>query len=990
MLELKKFQQEVSMAKLKINEHYSGFTVNKETFVKEISANVYTLEHIKTGAKLLYVDSSDDNKVFSVSFRTPPSDSTGVFHILEHSVLCGSEKFNVKEPFVELLKGSMNTFLNALTFSDKTMYPVASRNDKDFTNLMDVYMDAVFNPNIKNHEEIFKQEGWHYEVNDTSDELIYKGVVFNEMKGVFSSSDTILTNAINESIFPDNPYRYVSGGDPEKMTDLTYEAFMETYNKYYHPSNSYIFLYGDMNIEEKLAFLDREYLSKYEKKQIDSSIPLQKPVKEQVIVKEYEILETDTAENKVHMALSYVIGEHSNRERALAFQILLEILLSSPAAPLKKALIAKGIGQQVTGMFDSARRQPVFSIIVKNANEGQEEEFKQAVIDELKKIVRDGLDKKLVEGAISGNEFQLREADFGMPKGLVYNFFVMDNWLYDGTPEDCLGYEKLFAQIKKSLTTNYFEQLIEEVILNSTHNSFAVVKPSKALGEQKRQTELNKLKTYKDSLSAQELEQLKKDTEQLVQRQSTPNTNEELASIPMLALTDLNPEPEKLPCTEAKVNNINTLWHELNTNKIAHYNLYFDIINVERELGQAYIPYVSLLTKLLGKVDTKNYSYNELSNEVNIKFGGLDFLNNIFENSNKEEGPNIRFKVRAKVLEPHLEISFNYLNEIINHSLFTDKNRLLELLQETKLNLESSFKQNGHMYALMRVHSHLTLAAKYDETLEGISFYYFICDILKDYEQNYQQIFESLEKTRAHLFTKKNLVLSFTGDQELFNSFSKYIPSLQLNDAVENANHQLLELNGTGENEAYVISSGVSYVTKGHNYQTRGYEYSGKLKVLKRVIDLNYLWNNVRVQGGAYGSSMQMDRSGIYSFLSFRDPNVAGTLNVYDKVSEYVKNFNEDEQGMTKFIIGTISGQDRPLSDREKGEQSDFHYFSGVTFTDLVKERQEILSTTADDIRGYAGLMKEMVDKGVACVVGNKDKINEGKEAFQKITELIS
>ncbi|MEY8745983.1 insulinase family protein [Bacillales bacterium AN1005] len=978
------------MSKLNLTQVYSGFTVNKETFVKELNANVYTLEHTKTGARLLYVDSTDDNKVFSISFRTPPSDSTGVFHILEHSVLCGSRKFNVKEPFVELLKGSMNTFLNALTFADKTMYPVASRNEKDFMNLMDVYMDAVFNPNIREHDEIFRQEGWHYEINETTDELIYKGVVFNEMKGVFSSPDTILANTINESIFPDNPYRHVSGGDPEKITDLTYDGFMEAYYTYYHPSNSYIFLYGNLNVEETLAFLDRDYLTKYDKKQIDSSIPLQQPVQKHTVVKEYEVLETDTVENKVHMALNFVIGEHSDRERAVASQILQEILLTSPAAPLKKALLARGIGQHVSGMFNSALRQPVFSIIVRNAHEGQEEEFKLAVIEELTRIVEEGIDKKLIEGAISGSEFQLREADFSMPKGLVYNLFVMDNWLYDGRPEDCLAYEKLFEQIKLALTTNYFEQLIEEIILNSKHNSFAVVKPSRTLGEQKRQAELNKLKTYQNSLRTEELDQLQKETEKLIQRQSTRDTKEDLEQIPMLTLSDLNQSPERIPCTDVKVNGIDTLWHEMNTSKIAHYNLYFDIKNVVRELGESYIPYVSLLSKLLGKVDTRNYNYNELSNEISIKFGGLDFSNKTFENSN-EENLNVRLRARAKVLEPHLEVSFHYLNEIINHSLFTDEKRILELLQEIKLNLEMSLNQNGHSFALMRVHSQLSHAAKYEENLDGINFYRFICSILKDFDQNQESILEALEKTRQHVFTKTNLVLSFTGDQALFNVFSEFLPRLELNDLTKNHKVQPTEISDTTEeNEAYVISSGVSYVTKGYQYQTLGYEYSGKLKVLKRILDLNYLWNAVRVKGGAYGVGMMISRWGVCSFFSYRDPNVAATFNVYDHAYEHLADFNEDQQTMTKYIIGTIAGQDRPLSDREKGEQSDAYYFSNISFADLEKERREILSTTAEDIQGYAKLLEEIVAQGRSCVIGNKDKINENKEVFDVVTDLIS
>jgi len=975
------------MGKLSTDRMYSGFTVNKQVFIKELDADMYTLEHKQTGAQVVYIDSDDDNKVFSVTFRTPPSDSTGVFHILEHSLLCGSEKFDVKEPFVELLKGSMNTFLNALTYADKTMYPVASRNEKDFLNLMDVYLDSVFNPNIAREEEIFKQEGWHCEPTGDSDRLAYKGVVYNEMKGVFSSPDSILFNSINESLFPDTAYRHVYGGDPEKITDLSYEKFMETYRRYYHPSNSYIYLYGDMDVEEKLALIDRDYLSKYERKQIDSAVAMQEPIKDMLLVKEYEILESDTEENKVHMSLNFVIGDHSNRERVLAFEMLEKILLSSDAAPLKKALIDKGIGQNVVGFFNSGIRQPVLSVMVKNASSGQEEALKQTVVEELEKLVREGIDKKLIEGVISKSEFRLREADYGI-KGLMYNLMTLNNLLYDGDPRAHLEYEEALASIKTALSGNYFETLIDRTLLNSDHNSITVIKPSKTLAAEKRRNESEKLEKFKKSLGLEGLERLKRENEKLVARQTTPDKKEKLDAIPMLELSDLEREPERLPCIQTKEKGLDLLWHEMNTNKIVYYNMYFDIENVVNALGESHVPYLSLLSRFMGKVDTENYDYGRLANEVDIKFGSLGFQNDIYESLTAADYFNGRFSIRAKVLDGHLEASLRDIDEIINRTVFTNKKRIFELLQEMKIELEAYINQSGNSFASMRLNSHWSKASQYADKLYGIDFYDFVRGILEDFDGQYEGLKKALETVKKHIFTDKNATFSCTADKMQFDAFRELLPAVKLNKTQAVGESSRSEFAATGKSEAFVISSGVSYVVKGGNYRNFGYEYSGKTKVFKRILDLDYLWNTVRVQGGAYGAGAIVRRLGDFNFYSFRDPNVAGTFDVYDRAYEYVKNFDEDVREMTKYIIGTIAELDSPLSNRQKGEESDSNYFSGITIEDLRKERQEILSTTAEDIREYAAMVKDVLEKGKVCVIGNGEKINESKEAFEKIVEL--
>lgn len=975
------------MSYFKKGEVYHGFKFLKEEDINEIKSKALMFEHIKSGAKLIHLDNDEDNKVFSISFRTPPKDSTGVFHILEHSVLCGSSKYPVKEPFVELLKGSLNTFLNAFTFSDKTMYPVASKNDKDFLNLIGVYMDAVFHPNIYKYEEIFKQEGWHYELDSADKEITYKGVVYNEMKGAFSSPDGILMRKIQNSLFPDTAYAFESGGDPENIPDLTYKNFIEAHKKYYSPANSYIYLYGNMNLDEKLEYLDKEYLNSYEKIQVDSKIEIQKPIgTSKEIVEEYPILQGESEEDKTYLSLNFAVSKSTNPETYLAFDIIEYLLMESSAAPLKKALLAANIGKDVYGIYDNSIIQPYLGIIVKNSNEDKKEQFKKIVFETLKNLVDNGIDKKLIEAAINVKEFQLREADFGnMPKGLIYSIKAMDSWLYDENPLINLKFETTLQKMKKALSENYFESLIKEYLIDSKHESLVIVKPSKTVADKALKAENEKLKKLKESLNNVELNKLVEDTEKLKKRQASEDSPEDIRKIPTLDIEDIDKKSEEIPIVETKIHGIKTLYHEIFTNKIAYFNLYFDSSKTEQDK----IQYLSLLSEVLGKVDTEKYEYGELSNEINIKTGDITFTNNAYGNKDSVDEYNPKFIVKVKVLSDKIVDSLEIINEIVNTSSFESKKRLKEIIQGVKAKMEIAIMQNGHSVSVGRLSSYFSGTGKYNERLSGIDFYRFICDIDKNIDKRYEEIRKNLKSVSKLIFSKDNLIVGFTGEKEIYKEFETSLKVLNIENDNISSSVKLVNAKNSAENEGFTTSSKIQYVAKGFNFRKLGYNYSGKMEVLKNILDLNYLWNNIRVMGGAYGCGVLITQSGNCEFYSYRDPNLKETLSIYDNAYKFVKDFNADNYEMTKYIIGTISNLDRLLTPRKKGEKADENYFRKISSADIQKNREEVLSTKVEDIRNYYKMLKDVMDKNYLCVIGNELKIKESKDKFNKVTEIF-
>ncbi len=972
---------------LTVGNSYHGFELSKERFVKELKSKAYIFNHTKSGARLIYLSNDDDNKVFSITFKTPPEDSTGLPHILEHSVLCGSRKFPSKEPFVELEKGSLNTFLNAMTFSDKTMYPIASRNPQDFENLMDVYLDAVFYPNIYNKPEIFMQEGWHYHIEDHDKPLVYNGVVYNEMKGAFSSPEQTLHRKIQESLYPDTAYGLESGGDPEVIPELTYEQFINFHKKYYHPSNSYIFMYGDGNILEHLKFLNNEYLNNFDGIEIDSEIMLQKPFSKPKELKvEYPISSGEAVEDKTFFSLNFSVGQSTDTQLVLAFAILADLLLETPAAPLKKALLKARIGKDVYGNFNDTLLQPTFSITIKNSNPEKEDEFVKIVFDTLNDLAQNGIDKKLIEAAINIQEFKLREADYGSyPKGLFYCILAMTTWLHHDNPTELLEYEPLLDNVKKALTSSYFEDLIKNYLLNNDHRSLIVMTPKKGLAEERNKNTLEELMNQKESLSEQEIANLIANTKNLMEYQAKQDSPEEIEKIPLLSPDDIENKAKELPLEELKKDGLTILKHSMFTNEIGYVNLLFDTSTIPQDL----LPYSTLLSYVLGRINTKNYSYEDLSNEINLNTGGINFSTRVYSEKDTDKNYHQKFVVNSKSLVDKAPQLFDLIGEIIGNTRFDNKDRLKEIIQEIKSRVENKIFNQGHSIAINRVLSYFSPVGQLSELTGGLSFYKFIAELEKNYDSQMDNIIDNLQKISAYIFNKNNLLISITSSEDDFTKIQQLIPGLY--EIIGEKQDEPVKYNFDfgPHNEGLMIPGNVQYVAKAHNFRKEGHDYTGGIAVLRTIINLDYLWNKIRVQGGAYGVFSSFAPSGNVFFCSYRDPNLKETLSVYDKATDYVANFNATDREMTKYIIGTISKLDSPMTPSMKGEQATSNYIKKITQEDIQRERDEVLNTRQHDIQQLADIIRAVMKENHFCVVGNEGKIRENKDIFNEISEVF-
>ena len=968
----------------------NAYEVLEQRPLDDLHSEGCILRHKKSGARIAVIANDDDNKVFYVGFRTPPEDSTGVPHIIEHTVLCGSDKYPVKDPFVELVKGSLNTFLNAMTYPEKTIYPVASCNDKDFQNLISVYMDAVFHPNIYKCQEIFQQEGWHYELEDETSPITINGVVYNEMKGAFSSADDVLQRQILNSLFPDTSYRNESGGDPDYIPDLTYEAYLDFHRRYYHPCNSYIYLYGDMDVAEKLRWLDEEYLSHYEKITIDSAIREQKPFAKPVeLVKKYPISSTETEEDNTYLSYNLVVGTALDKKLYLAFDILDYALVSAPGAPVKKALLDAGIGKDITGGYDSGTMQPIFSFIAKNANGSQKEEFLSVIRETLKQQVKEGIDKKALLAGINGSEFRYREADFGQfPKGLLYGIQCLDSWLYDDMqPFMHLEASETYRFLKEQVKTDYFEQLIQTYLLDNPHASVVVIEPEKGLNAKKEEQLAKKLAAYKESLSKEEIQQLIADTKHLKQYQEEPSPREELEKIPMLRREDMKREAAPLINQEREVDGVTVIHHSMFSNGIAYLRFLFDI----RDFAVEDIPYVGLLKYVLGYVDTEHYGYAELSNEINIHTGGIGCSFGVYPHMSGEEQMKVMFEVKTKVLMEELPEAGKLITEMIKTSVLSDEKRLLEILGQLKSRLQASLSSVAHSVASMRAMSYFSRAAYYQDAVGGILFEQKVADLAEHFEEKKADLIAKLEELTRKIFTPERMLVSVVCEEKDFVAVGREIGQLKQalypseGTAVRNLPPLVLEQ----KNEGFTDASKVQYVARTGNFKRHGFEYNGALRILKVIMGYDYLWINIRVKGGAYGCMNSYMRNGDTYFVSYRDPNLEKTNEIYDGIPKYLENFTADERDMTKYIIGTISDLDTPLNPNAKGARSMTALLQGITQEDLQRERDEVIGATEKDIRALKDMIASVLEEHNLCVIGNEEKLNEQKELFKELKNIF-
>jgi hypothetical protein len=963
----------------------------KQEYIPELDSNAFILKHKKSGARVLFIQNSDENKVFTIGFRTPPTDSTGVAHILEHSVLCGSEKFPLKDPFVELVKGSLNTFLNAMTYSDKTVYPVASCNDKDFRNLTDVYLDAVFHPNIYKNQKIFLQEGWHYELENEESPLKINGVVYNEMKGVYSSPESFLELYTGQALFPDNTYAMESGGDPEFIPELSYEQFLEFHSKYYHPSNSYIYFYGNMDMEETLSWLDEAYLSDYDCKEVDSTIEKQKAFTKPVTVDcVYPITEEEKT-SESYLSWNSVVGDTLDKNLCVAFQILEYALLSSPGAPLKKALLDAGLAKDVVGGYESGILQPYFSVVAKGAEPSRFEEFKKVLKETLEKLVEEKIPTRSLESGLNFFEFKYREADYGSyPKGLMLGLQSFDSWLYDEMePLMHLKYADTFAYLKEQLSTGYFENLIKVWLLDNPHQAFLVMTPENGLLEKKEQKLAEKLQAYKETLTKEEVLKIVEETKELKRYQETPDSEEVIQLLPMLSREDITTKTLPFSNEEKQIQGYKVLYHRLFTSGIGYLRVLFDT----EGLSEEELVYAGLLKSVLGFVDTTNYTYQELFDEIHAKSGGIYTGISTFDQVSEPDCFIGTFGVQAKVLYEKIDFAFAMIKEMLLESKIRDDKRIYEIVCQLKSRGQMRLLSSGHSSAVLRASSYFSTSGVYNECIGGIRYYKFIEDLASNFEAKKEEVYDHLEALCKKLFCKERMLMSYTADDTGIELFEKELSKFDGFYASEKKEYfvqrkDAYTLVPCKKNEGFKTSSQVQYVARCGNFKQAG-EYTGALKILTVILNYDYLWINLRVKGGAYGCMSGFAPNGESYFASYRDPNLKETNETYEGIVDYIKNFNADEREMTKYIIGTISDMDIPKTPRIMGDRSLNAYLSQIPLEKLQRERKQVLEATVEDIRALAPYIQSILSENALCVIGNEKKVVENTEVFGEVKSLF-
>lgn len=968
---------------MEINKVYSGFRLDRIERIDEINGTAYEMKHEKSGARLIYIDSPDSNKVFNIAFRTTPHNSTGVAHIMEHSVLCGSRKFPLKEPFVELVKGSLNTFLNAMTYPDKTMYPVASKNDKDFHNLMDVYLDAVFYPRVREDAEIVMQEGWHYELENADDELTYKGVVFNEMKGVYSSPDSVLERQMMRELFPDTTYGVDSGGDPDYITDLTYEEFQEFYRVHYHPSNSYIFLYGDMNIEEQLAFLNDEYLSHFDAIEVHTEVTLQAPFTEgKVVSYPYSVGSEEPTDNRTLHSFAYVLSDVTP-EHSLAFEVLTHALLTSPAAPLKQALIKAGIGSDISGYYLDSIRQPMWTVQATGSNLDKQADLQRIVESTLQELCDKGLDKELLEASLNSIEFALRESDFGgRPIGLAYIIRMMDNWLYDNDPLELLHYEEALANIRKGLAGTYFEDLIRHSILNNNHKVLVSIYPERGLQERKDAEVKEHLATLKANMTSEEIDAIVEQTKRLKIRQETPDSDEALASIPLLELSDLNPNIEAVERRESKIGNTTVHFVPTFTKGINYVGLYFKLnCLTEEELF-----YADILSDILGRIDTSERGYEALAKDINMNLGGLSSDITAISKDGKRDEFTPLMIVRAKALHSKLPDLCRLINEVVKKADYSDDQRLTELVQESKAIWDNEAFRRGNSIVSQRVMAQVSAVGKFRDN-GNLGYYQKISELASN-PAALPLLPEKLAEVARKIFRANNVDIMFVGEEGELEAFENLMkPFVETWDATE-LSDDVLQITRLSGNDGIVTAGKVQYVAQGGNFIDHGFKHVGPMSVLETILRYEYLWIRIRVQGGAYGAFANFYDDGNMIFCSYRDPNLLETLDVYKELPQYLRDFTLTDREMRKYIIGTMSSLDLPMTPALRGPRAMGMYFSGAKLEDKVEFRKQVIACKPEDIVALADVVEPVLNDNHICTMGNEQKIKDAGNVFDNIVSL--
>ncbi len=973
---------------MKENIEHRAYELLEKRTLPDIHSEGYYFRHKKSGARVVVLANDDPNKVFYIGFRTTPQDSTGVAHIIEHTVLCGSEKFPVKDPFIELVKGSMNTFLNAMTYPDKTVYPVASCNTQDFKNLMDVYMDAVLHPNIYREEKIFRQEGWHYELDSPEGELTLNGVVYNEMKGEYSSPDAVVERELQRSLYPDTPYAFDSGGDPDEIPSLTYEDYLDFHRRFYHPSNSYLYLYGDMDAEERLDWLDREYLSQYDAIDPDSDLPLQTPFDApRVLERKYPISNAESEEHNTYLAYSWSVGTTPDPMQYVAFDILSYALLNSHGAPVKQALIDAGIGDDIYGGYDGGIRQPVFAVIAKDADKEDRERFVEVIRRVLTEQAEQGIHRATLLSAINGAEFKFREADFGrFPKGLMFGLQMLDSWLYDEA-RPFLFFDELsvYEKLRQELDSGYFENLIRTYLLNNPHATVLSLVPEKGLAAARERALKERLAARRDALGKEAVARLVKETAALAAYQEEPSAPEDLATIPLLSRADMKKQSDPFSNEEETVDGVPLLWHDYETNGIVYLDYLFDLSHIPEEE----VPYLGILRILLGRMDTADYPFVDLENEINLYTGGISAEISLFDRPGSDPAFVPKFEIRIRTLTDNLEKAMDLAKSMMLRTRFDDEKRLYEVLAQTRSEMQSDLQESGNSFALRRAMSYTFEKAKYGDLSGGIGLYRALERLVDHFEEEKGALRHTLSDLLRRILTPAGLLVSVTGRKPEYDAVRGNAKKITEGLFAEEPRRTASRLSRpTVTNEGFTDAAQIQYVAAGGTYTDKGYAWTATLRVFQCIMNYDYLWMNLRVRGGAYGCGCTVGETGNIGFSSYRDPNLSRTLDVYQGVPEYLERFDADERDMTRYVIGTFGVMDAPLTPCGQGRRSLAAKISGITREKVQHDREVVLAATAEDIRDLAPLLRAALSESYHCVIGNEEKIREDNALFDATEAL--
>ena len=952
-----------------------NFTVKRVREFPEIPAKLWELEHDKNGAQLCWLERADENKTFSIAFKTTPEDHTGVFHIIEHSVLCGSDKYPVKEPFVDLLKSSVQTFLNAITFGDKTVYPVSSRNDKDFLNLISVYMDAVLHPSLIHKPEIFRQEGWRYELGEGR-KGVYQGVVFNEMKGSMATAPSILYNELGALVFPDNCYRFNSGGDPAYILDLSYEQFKATHQKYYHPSNARISLVGSVDLDAVLGLVD-SYLNDFARLDVDFAIPMQQPVPHTTRETLYEIGPEEPENERYVVAGAKICGRFDEQKKNFAAKVLADYLAGDNEGPVKRAILDAQLGQEVDVMLEDGAQQSTFAWTVWNTGRDKVDEIRRTVRETAEKLVREGLDRERLEACVNRFAFHTRDRDGGWgPRSLGEALGMLDSWLYGGDPIQPLLVDESLEALTREMDTGYYEALLRELLLDEGGAQLLLV-PSKTLGEERRAKEAARYEAESAAWTEERLAELREQAAVLTAWQQSEDTPEAKATIPVLQLSDLNEAPERLPMRVEKSGETTVLRHALDS-KIVYARMHF----AASDLSLEELPYLEMLGELLGTLPTAHYDSAALQTRIKQKLGSLSFGASVRPGRDAKSA-RVSMIVSAALLEENLDEARALIEEILLCTVYTDTKIAGDVLKQAAMSGQMALTGRGNMYALMRASAQTTSYGVARETMSGYSYLKWLKDRSQEDESALKALLDKLQTLAGKLFCRERLTLSLSDKAGAGEDWMALVPTGGETVSAP-ASYEPLPR----RREGILIPADVGFAAKAGDLKLYGASYHGSLPALTTILNFDYLWGEIRVQGGAYGCGFLAREEGEIGLYSYRDPQPGRSLGVFDAAEDFIRKYCAQGEALTRAILGSVGDLDPLRNAQQKMTAAESFYFQSLTQDERDRHYRELLHTTSEDLLRLCDTLRALAQQGSVCVVAGQAQLDACGEQLEEILKL--